>query len=221
MTFDFWWTVPLRFPLKLSLFSCHVKVTNALYCGSVLNYTQLQFHLSSALEKWEKSARLEDARLYFTSISCLTAPDTAASGWPLDTHFRCEHLAVNLYLSSYTTAQFLNTVPLLYKSWFISSSPIQFYSQITLVKAKSFEWINHYPLLPLFVLRCFRHSRNVIAPDIVWIIGHYSKVVPWWTMTCCEGCVDSTKVNVAVSHRINADVSVCYHIHFTQNINGF
>lgn len=73
------------------------------------------------------------------------------------------------------------------------------------------KWINHYPLLPLSVPRCVRPAGNIITPDIFWIIGRYCKVVLWLAMTCCACCVDSAKVNIAVSHRIVTDVSVCYH----------
>ncbi len=70
------------------------------------------------------------------------------------------------------------------------------------------KWINHYPLLPLSLPRCVRAAGIIITPDTVWNIGIYCKVVLWLAMTCC---VDSAKVNIAVSHWSNTDVSVCYH----------
>jgi len=180
------------------------------------------FDLSSALEKWEKSARLEDALLYFTSISCLTAQD-AASGWPSDTHFRCEDVAVAGLTLPEPLSWTEHCPPALQCLIHLPFTFQFFYSQITLVKVLSGLIITL--LLLLSVLRCVRHAESVITPDIVWIIADCFKVVPMSTMTCCASCVDSTKVNIAVSHRINTDVSVCFHtcvnlIHLMQNIKG-
>lgn len=187
--------------------SCHVEVTNKLYCGSVLNYTHLCSIYQQACRNEKSQPGLKmpvstshPSIVYLLRILLLLADlQTLISG-----------VSVSRFISTWALKLLLSLRtrhPCFTKS---DSSALLCFSTLTSPWSKP-KWINHYPLLPLSVPRCVRPAGNIITPDIVWIIGRYCKVVLWLAMTCCACCVYSTKVNIAVSHRINTDVSVCYH----------